>query len=128
MKKILLIDNDKDVLDVMQEALIYEGFEVKSIEETRDIFTEIESYRPNVVIVDYLLNGINGGEICHQIKKNEKTSRLPVVLISGYPKVLHSLRDYGCDEFIAKPFDLEDLTTRIRRLLDSKMNSFLHTE
>ncbi|HWD89167.1 MAG TPA: response regulator [Mucilaginibacter sp.] len=129
MKKVLLLDNDEDVLDVMQEALSYEGFEVKCIGQTNDIFPEIERYRPDVVILDYILDGVNGGEICHQIKENKKTSDMPVILVSAYPKVLWSLGDYGCDDFIPKPFDLDDFTGRILKLIDcKKKNNYLHAE
>jgi two-component system CheB/CheR fusion protein len=66
---------------------------------------------------DYILDGINGREICHQIKANPATCFLPVVIISAYPKVLLSLGTYGCDKFIAKPFDLNYLTSSINELL-----------
>ena len=72
MKKVLLLENDEGVLDVMQEVLNYEGFDVKSIRETDDIFSEIGKYRPNLVILDYLLDGKTGGEICGQVKKMTK--------------------------------------------------------
>ncbi|MGN6637713.1 MAG: response regulator, partial [Mucilaginibacter sp.] len=81
MKKVLLLDNDLDVLDIMQEVLSYEGFDVKCIERTDNIFPEIENYSPDVVVLDYLLGETNGGEICHQIKVNKNTSGLPVILI-----------------------------------------------
>ena len=116
MKRVLLFDNDEEVLDVMKEALNYEGFDVCGISETDDIFTVIADYQPDLVILDYLLTGINGGEICHQIKTSQKTAGLPVMLISAYPKVLLSLGDYGCDDFIPKPFDLTDLINRIQKL------------
>ena len=126
MKKVLLLDNDGDVLDVMQEALTYDGFEVRCIEKTNNIFPEIEDYHPDVVILDYLLDGINGGEICHQIKENKKTSGLPVVIMSAYPRVLHSLGDYGCDDFIPKPFDLDELIWRVRKLADNNSGREMH--
>lgn len=128
MKKVLLLDNDEDVLDVMHEVLSYEGFDVKCIERTDNILPEIEKYDPDLVILDYLLDGINGGELCHQIKENKKTSRLPVVIMSAYPRVLRSLGDYGCDDFIPKPFDMDDLTWRIQKLIDNKTKKKSHAE
>jgi DNA-binding response OmpR family regulator len=128
MKKVLLLDNDEDVLDVMHEVLTYEGFDVKCIGQTDNIFPEIESYHPDLIILDYILSGVNGGEICHQIKENKKTSDLPVVIMSAYPRVLQSLGDYGCDDFIPKPFDLDDFTERIQRLIDNHMNKYVHAE
>src|SRR3569833_1456983 len=120
MKRVLILDNDESVLDVMQEALNYEGFNIKCLERSDNIFPEISDYKPDVVILDYILNGVNGGEICHQIKVNAKTSELPVILVSAYPRVLQSLGSYGCDDFIPKPFDLDDFVGLIRNLTDNK--------
>lgn len=113
IKRVLILDNDPDVLDAMQEVLNYSGFEVKAIEETNDIFSVIDGFQPDVVLVDYILNGINGGEICHLIKSNPKTSHLPVIILSAYPRVINSLGFYGCDSFIAKPFELDDLVNQV---------------
>lgn len=112
-KRVLVVDNDPAILDVMEEVLGYEGFEVKTYTETDNIFTCIDNFNPNLVLIDYILDGINGGELCAQIKKNPQTSYLPVIIMSAYSKVLLSLGNYGCDDFIAKPFDLNDFINRI---------------
>jgi DNA-binding response OmpR family regulator len=119
MKKILIIDDDADVLNVMEEALKYEGFSVKTSGSADDVMALIDSFNPDLLLIDYILKGINGGEICHQVKVKPETSRLPVIIVSAYPKVLSSLGDYGCDRFISKPFDLEDLTGSIKAVLTS---------
>jgi DNA-binding response OmpR family regulator len=116
-KRLLILDNDPDVLEVMQEVFLYEGFEVRTLEYTTNIFNEIEDYKPDVIMLDYILNGINGGEICHQIKTNELTCTMPVVIVSAYTKVINSLGYYGCDSFIPKPFDLSDLVSKVNKLL-----------
>jgi DNA-binding response OmpR family regulator len=126
MKKVLVLDNDEGVLDVMQEALNYEGFKVKIIEETNNIFSVIEDFDPDLIILDYILSGINGGEICHQIKANPKTTDLPVIIMSAYPRVIRSLGYYGCDDFISKPFDLDDIVRRIKNLINRGMHKNLH--
>jgi len=117
-KKVMIFDNDEGILDIMQEALVYEGFEVKTIQETDNIFPLLDDYQPDILLIDYLLNGINGGEICHQIKDNDSTHNLPVIIISAYPKVLQSLGDYKCNAFIAKPFNLYELIDKISELVD----------
>jgi len=126
MKKVLLLDNDEGVLDVMQEALSYEGFQIKAIDSTDNIFPLIDGFDPDLIILDYILSGVNGGEICHQIKANPKTTDLPVIIMSAYPRVIRSLGYYGCDDFIAKPFDLDDIVERIKNLIDKGMHRDLH--
>lgn len=121
-KRVLVVDDDNDILNIMEEILTYEGFEVSSLAETSNIFPEINRYNPDIIILDYILSGINGGEICHQIKINPYTSGIPVILMSAYPRVLNSLGTYGCNTFIAKPFDLNDIVNRIHQLITSSQS------
>ena len=113
-ESILIIDDDISILEILEGVLITDGFSVKIITKTDDIFKIIEEYKPDLVIIDYLLQGINGGEACCQIKRNENTAHIPVILMSAYSRVLMSLGTYDCDEFIEKPFDLYYLIDRIK--------------
>jgi CheY-like chemotaxis protein len=119
-KRLLIIDNDAEVLNVMQEALVYEGFEVKIQEEANDIFEVIEDYQPDLIMIDYILNGINGGETCNEIKVNPITRHIPVVIVSAYSKVILSLGNYRSDAFLAKPFGLDELVQVVNKLLTSE--------
>ncbi|MET3980766.1 CheY-like chemotaxis protein [Mucilaginibacter sp. UYP25] len=114
-KRILIIDNDPGVLNVMREILEYSGFEVVALPSTPNIFNDIIAFNPHLLLIDYLLNEINGGELCHQVKENPATCYLPVIIVSAYPKVIDSLGYYGCDTFIAKPFDMNDLLDKVDR-------------
>jgi DNA-binding response OmpR family regulator len=125
-KKILVVDDDNDILEVLTEALIFEGYEVKGLPQTDNIFPEIIQYQPDLVILDYLLNGVNGGELCHQIKINRHTTKLPVIIMSAHPRVLQSLGNYGCNQFIAKPFDLTHIISSIQQLLESPLTTEAH--
>jgi DNA-binding response OmpR family regulator len=111
--KILIIDDDADLLDLLQDFLQSSGFEVKTNQSSGGIFQTITQYQPDLIILDYLLNlnGINGGELCHQVKT---TTHIPVILYSAYPRVLLSLGTYGCDQFIPKPFDLDFFLESVR--------------
>lgn len=115
--RLLVIDNDADTLDVLQEALTYEGWEVTALPGTIDIVHTVADHRPDLILMDFMLNGINGGELCSQVKKTVQTAALPVVLMSAYGKVMLSLGDYGCDRFVPKPFDLEELNGVISELV-----------
>jgi CheY-like chemotaxis protein len=117
VKRILIVDNDSDVLEVLEEVFAYDGIEVKTLQSANDIFNEIAAYNPHVIILDYILDGINGGEICHQIKVNPATCNIPVIIVSAYAKVINSLGYYGCDAFIAKPFDIYDIVNTVNQLI-----------
>jgi len=116
-KKILVLDDSEDILEVMKDVLETEGYEVKILNYTDDICKEAITYNADLVILDYILFGINGGELCHMLKTNPLTSHVPVVMVSGYPRVLESLGNYGSDAFVAKPFNLADIVNTVKRCL-----------
>jgi DNA-binding response OmpR family regulator len=121
-KKILILDDNEDILEMMKVALEDEGHEVESMTNTDDIYKTIQTIKPNLVIVDYILSGINGGELCHQIKSNPKTDHIPVIMVSGHQRVLQSLGNYGADVFIAKPFSLEEIVSNVNLCIANAAN------
>jgi DNA-binding response OmpR family regulator len=121
-KRILIIDDDTDVLEIMEAALDYEGFKVVTSPVADNYQDLIRRNQIDLIIIDYLLNGINGGEICHQIKTCPEFGHLPVIIYSASPRVLQSLGYYGCDSFIPKPFDLADIVGQVTGLLQCTCN------
>lgn len=116
-KRIVVIDNDPWILDVLQEVLNYEGFNVEIFEGTNDILGLVRQSRPDLLILDYILEGVNGGELCKELKAYRPAAHLPVLICSAYPRVLQSLGFYDCDAFLAKPFDLAELVSKVTGLL-----------
>ena len=121
-KNILIVDDQHDILDVLKEALEMEGYKVTTLTYTEDIIRSANEHQPDLVMLDFLLAGINGGEHCHFLKTNPLTSHIPVIMLSGYPRVLESLGNYGADAFIAKPFGLEEITSKVRYLLEASLH------
>lgn len=119
-KQILIIDDDEDILKVLETILTYNDFEVTGIDETENIFELIEKYNPDLIITDFLLSGLNGGEICQRIKSNKDTCHIPVILISAYPELAISFGKFGFDAFINKPFNIGDLVEKIDELLEKR--------
>lgn len=113
-KKILVLDDSEDILYVMKELLELDGYEVKTMNFADDIIKEAIDYNADMVILDYILFGINGGELCHMLKTTPITAHIPVVLVSAYPRVLESLGNYGSDAFIAKPFNISDVSDTVK--------------
>ncbi len=116
-KRILVIDNDQDILEAVEAALTMENYSVETSPIVEDIFEMIREKKPDLILIDYLLYGINGGELCHMIKSEPTTSHLPVIIFSAYPKVIQSLGTYECDAFISKPFELDDFIGVIKDCL-----------
>lgn len=112
-----MLDDDIAVLEAIETALTYEDFEVITIGRTYNIFKSIEDHKPDIILLDFILDGLTGGEICKNIKTNPATRHLPVIIISAYQGTIESLKSYGCDHFIAKPFSLNDLVDGINKTL-----------
>lgn len=124
--KILIIDDDSAILDVLTECFTDEGYDVKAVTHVDDIFDLIDAFQPSVVLTDYILSGINGGEFCTQIKMAYQN--LPVVILSAYPKVMLSLGTYNCDLFVPKPFDVFKLVREVNGLVCSKQPLYLSAQ
>ena len=120
-QKILIVDDDHDILNMLKDLLEHEGYEVIALDYTDSIINNIMKYNPDLVMLDFLLAGVNGGELCHEIKINSKTSWLPVIMLSAFPRVLDSLGNYGSDAFIAKPFDIEVVLKKVKECLEDRM-------
>lgn len=116
-KRILILDDNQDILDIVHETLSYEKFDVKSISDGAEVMPMIESFLPNLVILDYRVAGINGGELCRQIKCHPKFKDTPVIIFSAYINHDDELFGYGCDAVINKPFDLSELVEKVNNLI-----------
>jgi DNA-binding response OmpR family regulator len=116
-KRLLVIDDDKDILDVVRTIFEDEGYIVRCLADVDDVFTEINLFRPNVVLIDYMLGISNGAEICYQIKSNAGTLHIPVILFSAHHRAIEAIGNYGWNAFIGKPFDIEQIKSVVGRFI-----------
>jgi len=121
--KILVVEDDNNLIEILEILFNEAGYQMKALNSVKKIIPIVEDFQPDLVLLDCLLPESNGGEFCRQIKLNEATCLIPVIIFSAYPKVLLSLGDYGCDAFIAKPFDLDVLLFHIEKCLETKHNT-----
>ena len=85
-KKVLIIEDDNDILDVTSMILNFNNYEVVGVSETIDIIALVKTHQPDLILTDYVLPGLTGGQICTIIKTNKETENIPVVLMSAYSK------------------------------------------
>lgn len=117
MARILLIDDDLDLLSILKTTLVKKGFDVFA-KDSWDGNTEIiNQIKPDLLILDVFLSGIDGLDICKKIKKSPFTKNLPVLIISGFPWISQSaIYEFGANDFIAKPFETKDLVQKIHKI------------
>lgn len=118
MKKILLLDDCLDILQIVEEILVTEQYNVKTANRYAGFLTLAEQFHPDLMILDYCLHDGNGGELCRLVKHHPTLYNVPVILFSAYSKLGLNLADFGCDEVIAKPFNIDHLLANIKRLID----------
>ena len=116
-KRILVLDDNQDILEIVHETLTYEAFEVKSTSISSEVIHLAETFAPNLVILDYRVAGTNGGELCKQLKLHPQFKNVPVIIYSAYLSHDDELMAYGCDAIINKPFDLSELVDKVNQLL-----------
>jgi CheY-like chemotaxis protein len=113
-KRILILDDDSDILEILSLVLSEIGYEIKIAEHGNNVFDDIADFEPDLILMDVLLGDMDGRIICEQIKTNPSTSHLPVILISGTHNLTQSLHLPGApNDFLAKPFNTEHLLTKI---------------
>jgi two-component system phosphate regulon response regulator PhoB len=117
-ENILIIEDDQVGLSLLKNILTKKKFKVSGIEKTDDIYQSIEEFKPDLIITDYLLSGLNGGNICRLIKSDQKTCPIPVILISAYKDLALGGGNFGFDAFLSKPFDFTELVQTIKNCLN----------
>ena len=117
MSRILLIDDDKDLLAVLKTLLQKKGFDIYARDSWEEDSGIINYFKPNLVILDVFLAGLDGLEICKKIKRSPFWKNIPVLMVSGFPRVAETaVYEYGADDFIAKPFEVSDLLRKIHKI------------
>ena len=108
MKKILIIEDDNQVMQVLKDILEAEGFEVIGYADKNSIKGIIIN-RPDLVLLDNQLKDGFGFELCAEIKANTFTENIPVILVSAYQDLKELANKCGADAYLCKPFDLQEL-------------------
>lgn len=113
----MVADDDSGILDVVSNMLEFAGYQV--IYSNTIEFVLENPGRPDLFLLDIWINGVDGREVCRQLKQNAGTCNIPVILFSASRGIERSARDAGADDFLAKPFRMTNLLQKIERLLSS---------
>ncbi len=117
-KKILVLDDDLDILIVVQLLFKVKGFNVMAISHWEEIYEKIETFQPDLILLDVLLSGNDGRDICKVLKKKPDTKNIPVILFSANPAVEKTASECLANDFVHKPFEVNDLMKTINRHLE----------
>jgi excisionase family DNA binding protein len=119
-KRILIVDDDEQIVELFVDVLSRDDrYEVKTANTGYDAGVLTEQFRPDLMILDYMLPDINGNVVCQTVRKNGELANMKIIIVSGVVNQdeIDELLKAGADEFVKKPFNIEKLLSRIGELL-----------
>jgi DNA-binding response OmpR family regulator len=117
MKKILLIDDDPDIITVLQLLLKKKGYEIATASREEEAYDQVAVFQPHLIVLDVLLSGVDGRTICKKLKNSESSKHIPIIMFSAHPSAQKNMEDFGADDFIPKPFESSKILERIEAQL-----------
>jgi DNA-binding response OmpR family regulator len=114
---ILVVDDDEDILHIMNYSLSADGFDVKISHNGTNVWDIITRSRPDIILLDIQMDGIDGSTICRMLKENKNTSAIPVLMFSANDNIQSISQNCGANGFIEKPFEIKKMKSKITDLL-----------
>lgn len=115
-QKILIVDDDNNIAELIALYLTKECFETKIVNDGEEALKEFASFRPDLIILDLMLPGIDGYQVCREIRAKSST---PIIMLSAKGEVFDKVLglELGADDYIMKPFDSKEMVARVRAVL-----------
>ena len=116
---ILLIEDDKDMRELVSGHLIHTGFDVQTAEDGVKGQALALQYKPDLILLDLMLPNVDGLTLCQRLRRDERTSSIPILMVTALGAIKDKVTGFnsGADDYLTKPFDLEELQVRIKALL-----------
>jgi two-component system response regulator ArlR len=113
MIKVLIIEDEVEIISFLRPELTYEGYEVDAIDDGRLGLEKIQSGNYNIVLLDIMLPGLNGIEVCRRVRK---FSNIPIIMLTARDQIMDKVTglDTGANDYLTKPFSIEELLARMR--------------
>jgi DNA-binding response OmpR family regulator len=125
MKKVLIVDDDPDIRTLYRLVLRQEGLEVIEADSGQDALDKVQAEAPSLVLLDIMMPGIDGYEVCRRLRADPRTARLPVLMFSAKGTSADRKNGYqvGANDFIVKSAGPRALVARIRSLLSGSLSN-----
>jgi two-component system OmpR family response regulator len=122
--RVLVVDDEPNILQFLELGLKNEGFNVKTALDGVSAITIAEEFQPHIVILDVMMPGMDGFEVCRMLKENDRAA---VIMLTAKDEVEDKVKglNYGADDYMVKPFSFDELLARIRARLRSQYPGFL---
>lgn len=115
MRKILVCDDDEGISEVIKVILEGSGYQVNILNNGKAILKKVASFKPDMILLDIWMPGIDGREITKVLKRDPKSTHIPVVVVSALNDTKKIAKDCGADDFLPKPFDMNNLLHLVQK-------------
>jgi len=122
-KKILIVDDDPDIVTLIRIFLEQEGYQILLAYDGLEALAKVAEGRPDLIVLDIMMPKVDGWVVCHSVKSNEATQYMKIIILSAKTQIharLKGLYILQADMYMTKPFELEELSANIRQLLHIK--------
>jgi excisionase family DNA binding protein len=119
-KKVLVVDDDPEIVELITDVLVRDGrFDIRTASSGYDAGILTEQFRPDIVLLDYMLPDVNGNIVCQTIRRNPEFENIRIIIVSGVIKQdeIDQLLKSGAEDFIRKPFNIDEFTDKIAAVL-----------
>ena len=117
MQKILIVDDNKDLLEMIEMTLSRLGYHITTLAKGSGLLDIVKSVRPDIILLDIFLGDSDGRTLCYNLKLQPAYENIPVILYSAGYVPLSTIEHSKADEFIIKPFEIKQLLEKIKKLL-----------
>ena len=117
--KILIVDDELDTLLPLKGALEMDDFNILEAQDGIKALEKVSAETPDLILLDLMLPKLNGFEVCQRLKQNEATSSIPIIMLTAKSETSDKVEgiEIGADDYVTKPFDLDELKARIKAVL-----------
>jgi two-component system phosphate regulon response regulator PhoB len=115
-KKVIVIEDNRDILDLMQYILEDEGYEVISSMDG-SVLGNVEQHEPALIVLDNSLTTEKGSSLCRTLKSNPSTAKYPVILVSAMNELEDIAKECQADAYLPKPFDINELVAVVKQYI-----------
>lgn len=120
-KKVLIVDDDQEIVELMVDVLGRDGrFDIRTASSGYDAGIMTQQFRPDLIILDYMLPDVNGNVVCQTIRKNDEFANTKIMIVSGVvnPDEIDNLLKAGAQDFVKKPFNISQIVEKIISVLE----------
>ena len=125
MSKILVVDDEKDIVDLISWNLEKEGFSASKAYDGETALSLVKTQKPDLMILDLMLPKLNGLDVCRAVRHNPETAGLPIIMLTAKSDEVDKIigLEVGADDYVTKPFSVKELIARVRSILRRLKNS-----